>query len=370
MSVKLRARTLRDGRQSLYLDIYHDGHRSYDYLNLYLTKDNKGGKNKETKQLAERLRAKRELELNQNEHGVAVENHRKTSFVAYFEAQGKKRKAATGKSWQCALNDLKAYAAGHGETFAHITPKWLQGLQAFLLDRLAQNTAYLPYNMVKTALTQAVRDEIITASPATRLKGISHKESHRSYLDREELEKLAAEPCRNPEVKRAFLFSCMTGLCLSDVRALRWRNITSERIEFTQKKTDEVQYLDLSDAIRAVLDSRGEPHEPLFQLPSTVTIANILKQWCAAAKIDKHVTFHVARHTFATLLLTLGGDIYTVSKLLGHTSLAHTQVYAKIVDAKKRATLGLMPVMALHDRPRHTPPQSEVTRESVDPDMP
>jgi integrase len=349
MSVKLRARTLRDGRQSLYLDIYQDGTRTYDYLNLYLTKDNKGGKNKESKLLAEQLRAKRELALNQNEHGVAIENHRKTSFIAYFEAQTKKRRGNTAASWKCALNDMKAYAATHGETFAHVTPQWLEGLQTFLLDRVAQNTAYLRYNMIKAALRQAVRDDIISSSPATKIKGISRKDTHRSYLDQVELEKLAAEPCRNPEVKRAFLFSCMTGLRLSDVRALRWRNITRDRIQLTQQKTTEVHYLDLTDAIRSMLPAVGEADELVFQLPSTGVIEKVLKQWCGSAKITKHVTFHVARHTFATLLLTLGGDIYTVSKLLGHTNLATTQVYAKIVDAKKRATLGLLPIMALQE---------------------
>jgi integrase len=351
MSVKLRTRTLRDGRQSLYLDIYHNSTRSYDYLNLYLTKDNKGDKNKETKQLAEKIRAQRELKLNQHEHGVAVENHRKTSFVDYFDAQGKKRTGTTKASWAGTLNHVREYAATHGETFAHITPQWLEGFQSFLLEKVSQNTAFVRYNMVKTALAQAVREEIITSSPATKVKGVSRQETHRSYLDQEELEKLAAEPCRNAEVKRAFLFSCMTGLRLSDVKALRWRNITKDRIEFAQKKTSELQYLDLNDAIRAVLSAPGDPGEPVFRLPATVTIEKVLKQWCASAKINKHVTFHVARHTFATLLLTLGGDIYTVSKLLGHSSLAHTQVYAKIVDAKKRATLGLMPVMALRDMP-------------------
>jgi integrase len=349
MSIKLRARTLSDGRQSLYLDIYHSGKRSYEYLNLYLTKDNKGGKNKETKQLAERIRAQRELKLNQHEHGVAVENHRKTSFIDYFDAQARKRNGTTKASWLSALNDVKTYAATNGPTFAHITPQWLEGFQSFLLNRVSQNTAYVRYNMIKTALIQAVREEIITSNPATKIKGISRKETHRSYLDQEELLKLADTPCRNMEVKRAFLFSCMTGLRLSDVRALRWRNITKDRIEFTQVKTDERQYLDLNDAIRAVLNTPGDPDTPVFHLPATVTIEKVLKQWCASATINKHVTFHVARHTFATLLLTLGGDIYTVSKLLGHTSLAHTQVYAKIVDAKKRATLGLMPVMALRD---------------------
>ncbi|MBS1911682.1 MAG: site-specific integrase [Bacteroidetes bacterium] len=345
MSVKLRTRSLRDGRQSLYLDIYHNGARYYEYLNLYLTKDNRGGHNKGIKALAEKIAADRQLKLDQNDHGFAVENHRRTSFIDYFEAQAARRASATRASWTCTLNAIKACAGEQNLTFAQVTPSWLEGFKAYLLERYARGTAYLRYNMVKTALRQAVHDEIITSSPATKIKGVRKAETQRAYLDEGELRKLAATPCRQADVKRAFLFSCVTGLRISDVRKLRWRNITGDRIVFSQKKTGGAEYIDLSDAIRSVLGERGEPDAQVFELPAGTTIGNVLRTWCAAAGVTKHVTFHVARHTFATRLLTLGADIYTVSKLLGHTTLAHTQVYAKIVDQKKRDALNLLPVL-------------------------
>lgn len=351
MSVKLRARKLRDGRQSLYLDIYQHGERSYEYLNLYLTKDNAGGGNKAIRKLAENVAAQRQLQHDQTEHGVVVTNHRRTSFIAYFQTQAGNRTGGTRKTWENMLRVLKKYAGDVDVTFAQITPAWLEGLKAYLLERYANSTAFLQYNMVKTALRQAVRDDIITSSPAAKIAGVKQKQTHRSYLDEQELQALAAKPCRNPEVKRAFLFSCVTGLRISDVRLLRWGNITADRIVFSQKKTGGAEYVDLSDAIRATLGERRDADAPVFVLPSNAAIGQILRAWCAAAEIEKKVTFHVARHTFATRLLTLGADIYTVSKLLGHTSLDHTQVYAKIVDQKKREALHLLPALSMTGTP-------------------
>ncbi len=78
------------------------------------------------------------------------------------------------------------------------------------------------------------------------------------------------------------------------------------------------------------------------QLPSTVTVNILLKPWAKSAGIDKHVTFHTARHTFATMMLTLGADLYTTSKLLGHTDVRMTQIYAKIINRKKDEAVNLV----------------------------
>ena len=81
---------------------------------------------------------------------------------------------------------------------------------------------------------------------------------------------------------------------------------------------------------------------PLFNLPTPPTIERVLGKWAADAGITKHITFHVSRHTFATILLTEGADLYTTSKLLGHTDISTTQIYAKIVNKKKEEAMSLM----------------------------
>lgn len=68
----------------------------------------------------------------------------------------------------------------------------------------------------------------------------------------------------------------------------------------------------------------------------------VLDTWAKEAGIQKHVTFHTARHTFATMELTMGADLYTTSKLLGHTEVRTTQIYAKIVNSKKEEAVSLL----------------------------
>lgn len=75
--------------------------------------------------------------------------------------------------------------------------------------------------------------------------------------------------------------------------------------------------------------------DAVFHLPSASCVYNHLQQWVRSAGITKHVSFHVSRHTFATMMISLGADLYTVSKLLGHTNIKVTEVYAKLVNERK-----------------------------------
>ena len=83
----------------------------------------------------------------------------------------------------------------------------------------------------------------------------------------------------------------------------------------------------------------------IFKMSNQSKLGNVIKPWCKHAGIDKRVSFHTARHTFATLALTQGVDLYTVSKLLGHKTIQATQIYAKIVDEKKKAAMELLPTI-------------------------
>ena len=137
----------------------------------------------------------------------------------------------------------------------------------------------------------------------------------------------------------------------SDVKGLTWEKIFrvgdgAYQVEIKQQKTGETLYLPLSDNAMQWLPDRGSSLESdnVFPLPnSTTTIEKYLGIWSRDAGIKKHVTFHVARHTNATLMIYFGADIYTVSKLLGHTNVRTTQVYAKIVDESKRKAVNLIP---------------------------
>ena len=168
----------------------------------------------------------------------------------------------------------------------------------------------------------------------------------------EELQRLTVVKFRRPEIKRAFLFACYTGLRFSDLRNLTWKQIclngTRHKLEFRQKKTGSFEYFPLSKTASKILtNGHGNlihmPDAKVFKLPDRNNYNEDLKVLAKKEGIDKNITSHTGRHTFATLMLTKGVDIYTVSKLLGHKSLSTTQIYAKIIDQKKDEAVDMLP---------------------------
>ena len=116
------------------------------------------------------------------------------------------------------------------------------------------------------------------------------------------------------------------------------------RIIFTQKKTGGLEYLDITQQAAELLGERGKPNETVFtDIHSPSCTNETIKRWVLRAGINKEITFHCARHTFAVMMLDLGTDIYTVSKLLGHRELSTTQRYAKVLDKNKQKAVSKIP---------------------------
>jgi len=155
-----------------------------------------------------------------------------------------------------------------------------------------------------------------------------------------ELQALYATECKNDVVKRVSLFSALTGLRHSDCVSLRWENITDGKnpsIKFNQQKTKNVVYLPISaEALQLCGELKSEDSQIFEGVSSSQFCNTVIADWVKKAGITKDITFHCFRHTFATLQLTHGTDIYTVSKMLGHADVKTTQVYAQIVDEKKQ----------------------------------
>lgn len=181
---------------------------------------------------------------------------------------------------------------------------------------------------------------------------IKVKEKVREYLTVEELKRLVDTPCSYEIVKQVFLFACNCGLRIGDIEALTWNDVIKDdrgwRLSVVMAKTARPIYTPLGEqALRWMpKDGRQNTDEKVFdKLPSNLRMNTILKEWAKSAGITKSVTMHVARHTYATMLLTLGADLYKVSKLLGHTSVKHTQRYAKIINKKKDDAVHLIDQM-------------------------
>lgn len=274
------------------------------------------------------------------------------NFIDYFSKASRKRHANSSQSiitnWQRTLDFLKQFAGGT-LLFSQINNQISEEFKCFLLSapcggnrsgNISHNTAATYFSIFKAALKQAFIDGYLTVDLSAKIKGIQEQESRREYLTVEELNTLAATPCERNVLKRAALFSALTGLRHCDIQKLRWKEISLDssqpRLHFTQKKTKGVEYMPISGQALLLCGESRQPEQFVFEdLPDPSWISRPLKQWIEAAGIKKNITFHCFRHTYATLQLSSGTDIYTVSKMLGHTNVKTTQIYAKVVDEKK-----------------------------------
>ena len=214
--------------------------------------------------------------------------------------------------------------------------------------KLAPGTRSKLFSMFETLLNKAVRSGLLKENPCYRMDPTLRPErpaKERAYLSKEELRILKETACKNDSVKKAFLFSCYCGLRWSDVVSLDWRNIRTdgETWSITKRmvKTGEWVFLPLNESARSLMP-RQMTAGPVFRLPTPAWANAVIREWVQAAGIDKRITFHCARHSFATLLISQGADIYTTSKLMGHKNLATTQIYARIVDERKVSAVRLL----------------------------
>lgn len=364
--VRLRQRKTRTGLQSLYLDIYYEGQRTYEYLHMYLvpevTREDKC-KNQETLRMAEAVRAKRVIELRNETYGFHASTTRALPFFDYCDMLVDEHKGTgTEQTWKSCRIHLAEYEKNASITIGQITKGWLQGFREYLDndamcrtkgDRkcaLADNSKWLYWSVIRAIFGRAAKDGIITRNPADDIKAFKVKEGTRMYLTIDEVQRLADTPCSVDIAKRAFLFSCLTGLRRSDVQRLTWGDVQQQgnftRIIFRQKKTKFQEYLDITPQAVELMGTRGEDEALVFDgiRGSLVNRLNsIIREWVTSAGIHKDITFHCARHTFAVMMLDLGTDIYTVSKLLGHREVSTTQIYAKVLDKNKQAAVMNIP---------------------------
>lgn len=366
--VKLRQKAISGNRQSLYLDFYpaiphpETGEPTRrEFLGLYLFDKAKNPidkqHNKETLQLAEQIRQKRENHLNKPEiytgyekEQLRIKEQGEKNFVQYFKTLADKRKASNHDNWVSAYNYLETFTNGNLK-FADLNEKFCNEFKEYLLTTksnksskttLAQNSAVSYFNKLKATLKQAYKDGYLTTDLNAKIEPIKQAETRRNFLTLEELNNLVKTECNNPLLKRAALFSALTGLRFSDIKNLVWGELeyiegNGYFIQFKQQKTKGVEMMPISEQAYSLLGERKESTDKVFNgLTYSAYENKHLYQWIGAAGITKDITFHCFRHTFATLQLSKGTDIYTVSKMLGHRELKTTQIYAKIIDQTKR----------------------------------
>jgi integrase len=355
--VVLREKKLSNGNISLYLDIYHQGKRQYEFLKIYVIEKPKSSiereKNKENLLKAQKIRSSRQIELFNGQLGKKSYSSEE-NFLEYFSSITEERKRSKGNydNWLSTYKHLQKFSKDQ-LSFKELDEKFLLKFKEYLLSTLSQNSAHSYFNKLKAALNQAFEEKVIEENPAKRIKGIKQAETKREFLSLEELQKLVQTHCEIPLIKTAFVFSALTGLRWSDIQKLNWSEIHYSQglgwvIQFTQQKTKGVETLPISEQARGLLGEMKSASEKVFLGLKYSAWNNLqIAKWVMRADIKKDITFHCARHTFATLQLTNGTDIYTVSKLLGHRELKTTQVYAKVIDQRKIDAVNNFPKLVI-----------------------
>jgi integrase len=376
VKVTLREKKISKGRKSLYLDFYpaipnpETGEPTRrEFLGLYILEKPKTPFDKqhinETLKIGESIRQKRENFLNKPEIYSQYEKDQlrlkelgEQCFIEYFKSLTNKRKASNHDNWVSALRYLDNFTNGKMK-FADLNEKFLEDFKEYLLTTksnksnkttLSQNSAVSYFNKIKAALKEAYKDGILQSDLNARVKPIQSAETRREYLTIDELNKLVKKDCNNPLMKRAALFSALTGLRFSDIQKMVWSELEYINgqgyfLNFSQKKTKGVEVLPISEQAYSFTEGAENPKDmpqdkPVFKgLKYSAYHNKHLFQWIGAAGITKDIKFHCFRHTFATLQLFNGTDIYTVRKLLGHKDLKTTQIYVKIVDEAKRTAM-------------------------------
>ena len=275
------------------------------------------------------------------------DHDRHSSFVDYFNEYTGKRRKSNADEYQMSVRYFIAFA-GHGRSFLDIDDFFCEDYKKFLLSgpalskrkkKITTNTAVSYFAKFRSCLRQAYKQGLLTTDLFSRVDAIKPRETHREQLEIEEFQLLANTPIKSQVVKRAAIFSGLTGLRFSDVRALRWSEVRGTAgkfyLQFIQEKTADAETLPISDQAVEILGKRGLPGDKVFKGFSYSGMRTSIAHWLNDAGIEKNITFHSFRHTFATLQLEFGTEIYTVSKMLGHRSIKTTQIYAKVKDKKK-----------------------------------
>ena len=363
--VRLREKELANGVRSLYLDIYVNGKRSYEFLKLYLIPESNPQakvQNENTMRAANTIKLNRILEITNNKAGLKNTSIRaKMLLKDWMETFRQAQEQKGVKDQKLIHNTVHALTAYNiNVAMRDVNRDYIIGLTNFLRNdyRSPRGKKLKDYSVInylgclRNALNMAVREDVIADNPIMKLSAqdkVKAPESQREYLTVEEVQQLEATDSPYPHIKQAFLFACYTGLRCSDVRSITWGKIVKDgekyRLHTVMFKTKRPFYIPLSKKAMQWMPERGDKTDDdlIFEnIPVQVNTELYLQPWLDKAGITKHITFHCSRHTFGTMMLTLGADIYTTSKLMGHTKVEVTKIYAKNINKKKDDAVSLI----------------------------
>lgn len=384
---KLGAKVLSDGRESLFLDFYFGYRmewseklgrevakkdRKREFLSLYLWQAPRTPierqQNKETLEIAKRLRFERGQQLLEDAEGYRLKKDRDINFLdwmwAYYEAYTKADKRHIKRAYTVFIDFLNA--TPEFSKFAkrikpqQLTKEMMVAFTEYLQGRFVGEGAHTLYARFKKIIKAAVEADVMRKNPTTAVSiKIDNGALKKDVLSLDEIECLISTHYTGESVniRRAFIFCLYCGLRWCDVKDLTFANVdfANRLLKFEQAKTKGHSaasnvIIPLNDGLLSLIGkptAEGKRDELIFPLPSHNMCLKALRHWTARAGIEKHITWHCARHSFAVNILNNGANIKTVAALLGHSGLKHTEKYTRAVDSLKEAAINSLPELHL-----------------------
>jgi integrase/recombinase XerD len=353
MSVTLRKKE--NGKTtSLYLDIYHNGKRYKEYLKecklVKVSTPLDRQTNQEKMRLAKQIEIKRAHELQSTDYNVVPNFKNKIDILDFFQSFIDSYTKKDKRNVEAVFKLFKQFLSEQGIT--NLPANLFDENIAFKFSEYLKNYcsgegASSYFARFKKVLKQAVREKIILVSPANEITIKRDESIKKDVLSIKEIQTLVNTPLSNKEVRNAFLFSCFTGLRWVDMAELKWKHLdlVNKLLTKTQTKTGVKVKVNLSDNALSFLPEKSKKEDFVYVLPSHTGALKTLRNWTSKAGIEKHITWHCARHSFATNLIYYKNDVVTVSELLGHSSLKYTQRYTRVADEMKQNAVDSLPKM-------------------------
>lgn len=373
---KLGAKILSDGRESLFLDYYlgyqmawseklgrevAKKNRRREYLSLYLWQAPRTPierqQNKETLELAKKIRFERGQQLLEQGEGYRLKKDSNINFLdwmwSYYEAYTKGDKRHIKRAHDVFIDFLNA-TPEYKKYAKRLKPEQLdkemiEAFTEYLQHRFRGEGPHTLYARFKKIIAAAVDKDVMRKDPCHGISiTIDNGSLKKDVLSMDEIKQLITCHYQGESVniRRAFLFCLRCGLRFCDVKDLTYSNVdfSNRLLKFEQAKTKghssaSSVVIPLSDGVLELIGKpsiEGNRDELIFPLPSHTMCLKALRHWCKRAGIDKHITWHCARHSFAVNILNNGANIKTVAALLGHSGLKHTEKYTRAVDALKQ----------------------------------
>lgn len=382
---KLGAKILSDGRESLFLDYYlgyqmawseklgrevAKKNRRREYLSLYLWQAPRTPierqQNKETLELAKKIRFERGQQLLEQGEGYRLKKDSNINFLdwmwSYYEAYTKGDKRHIKRAHDVFIDFLNA-TEEYKKYAKRLKPEQLDkdmimAFTEYLQHRFRGEGPHTLYARFKKIIAAAVDKDVMRKDPCHGISiTIDNGSLKKDVLSMDEIKRLITCHYQGESVniRRAFLFCLRCGLRFCDVKDLTYSNVdfSNRLLKFEQAKTKghssaSSVVIPLSDGVLELIGKpsiEGNRDELIFPLPSHTMCLKALRHWCKRAGIDKHITWHCARHSFAVNILNNGANIKTVAALLGHSGLKHTEKYTRAVDALKQDAINSLSVL-------------------------